>query len=187
MTDGRYYGNRPYGILGVEQVTWLIHGITASDAPIRMVVFSSQFVPENPDGESFFANAKEERSQILDAIVGNVQSPVLFVSGDVHRSELQRYPLLSNAPQILEITSSPLKVDQLNEPLRASSNRLWQTVENSFALISIDYQGGTGTDVTGMITIEAIDANGEVLNSHTYNTPCRTTWDLKTRQLGQIS
>jgi hypothetical protein len=183
MTDGRFYGSRPNGILGLEQATWLINGIQASDAPIRMAVFSSQFVPENPDGESFFANAKEERSRILDAIVGNVQSPVLFLSGDVHRSELQRYPILSNTPQILEITSSPLRVDKLNEPLRESSNRLWQTVQNSFALISVDYQGGTGADVTGLITIEAIDASGGILNSYASNTPCRSVWNLKTRQL----
>jgi len=183
MTDGRYYGNRPNGVLGPEQATWLKSGITSSAAPIRMAVFSCQFIPENPDGESFFRTAKEERSQILDAITANVHSPVLFISGDVHRSELQRYPLLSNTPQILEITSSPLKVDQLDEPLRVSPNRLWQTVQNSFALISIDYQGGTGIDVTGLITIEAIDAKGEVLNNHASNTPCRTVWNLKTRQL----
>jgi ABC-type transporter Mla MlaB component len=182
MTDGRYHSNRPDGILGPDQTNWLLNGIRTSDAPIRMAVFSSQFVAET-DGECFFANATQERKQILDAVINDVKSPVLFLSGDIHRSELQRYPINSNTPRILEITSSPLKVDELDTPLRANSNRLWQTVQNSFALINVDYQGGTCSDVTGSITLEAIGANGAVLNNNGTNTPCRTVWNLCTLQL----
>lgn len=189
MTDGRFYGDRPYPnhqtqrlILGPNQTQWLINGLRTSDAPIRMVVFSSQFVPE-AGGECFFNAAPEERTQILNAVDEHVDVPVLFLSGDIHLSECQRYPLNSNTPRILEVTSSPLKVKELKGPRAGNSNRLWQTTQNSFALIKVDYQGGAGVAVIGTITIEAIDADGAVLKNHGTNAPCRTVWNLMTRQL----
>lgn len=181
MTDGRFHSNRPDGILGPNQTQWLVNGLRTSDAPIRMAVFSSQFVPE-AGGECFFANAPQERTQVLDAVAQHVDVPVLFLSGDIHRSECQRHPLNGNAPRILEVTSSPLKVNDLNEPLGSNSNRLWQTRQNSFALIKVDYQGGAGAAVTGTITIEALDSDGAVLKNHGTNAPCRTVWNLQTRQ-----
>lgn len=186
MTDGRYYSKRPEWILGGQQCKDLIADLKKSDAPVKVVVTSSQLIPRGSK-EGFAEAAQDEREKLLSAILTEVPQPVLVFSGDIHRSECQRYPIGSDRPQIVEVTSSPLRVDEKKKIPEPDQNRLWHTVEESFTVIDIDVTKVTGLIVQGSVTIEAYDDTGEPLKDiERRDRPsriCRTVWDLATREL----
>lgn len=185
VTDGRFHSNRSQWILGTEQVTWLLAGLKSSDAPIKIIVFGSQFISttEAAKKEGFAFNAEKERNIILDTIENEVHGPVLIFSGDVHFSECQRYPEGSKSPKIVEVTSSPLRVTKPKPEQDLDRNRLWHTVKESFAVVDINFLGVTNEGVNGSVLIEAYDKNGEVLSSLTPPGKCRTSWDLLSSHL----
>lgn len=195
MTDGRYHSDRNKGkfILGTEQCSWLLDGLEASPAPIKIVVCSSQLIrtsSKNSANEGYFKKAKNERTLILDTIMNKVPGHVLVFSGDVHFSECQPYPEKSQKPKILEVTSSALRKteSEISDPVNdGDTNRLWHTRHYSFAVIDINFLGSTQAGILGSVTIEAYDKNGQILDDLGSSLgplgKCRTEWNLLTSEL----
>jgi alkaline phosphatase D len=188
VTDTRYEkDHRTPVILGAAQLGWLIERLAASDAPVKVVVLSSQFL-YRPKEESFLSEAPGEHAAILEALglgasPGTVRGRVLLISGDVHYSELLRAPT-TGAPKVLEFTSSSIRTGEQGNPMVewVSGSQIWAVQRDSFGVISVDVRGCRGDIVDGTIAIEARDAAGEVLTVE--GRPCRTVWNLADGTLG---
>jgi alkaline phosphatase D len=182
MTDGRYFSDRlnQRGILGDDQIDWLVAGLAASDAAVKVVVLGSQLI-RTVSGASFEQCAPAERARLLDAF-DKVKGRVLVVSGDVHFSEVQS---LSVAPRFLEVTSSPLRVDDAKREHTkpADPHRLWHTVRDNFVVVDVDLTAKAPSGKQGLVTIEARSDSGEVLPSAGPVGRCRTLWDITTGEL----
>jgi alkaline phosphatase D len=188
ITDTRYEKNhRARVILGAAQLGWLLERLAASDAPVKILVVSSQFL-YRPRQESFLAEAPDERSAILDALglgrsPGTVRGRVLLISGDVHYSELLRAPS-TGAPKLLEFTSSSIRTGELGSPMTEwePGSQVWAVQADSFGVVRVDVRGWRGDTVDGTITIEARGADGQLLTRG--GRPCRTVWNLADGTLG---
>jgi phosphodiesterase/alkaline phosphatase D-like protein len=185
MTDGRFHSHREKWILGDAQLDRLIRGLRESDAPVKIIVLGSQLIGWSK--ASFLNSAKNERERLLTAIANDVRGRVLVFSGDVHYSECQPFPLHSQMPALVEVTSSALRVGDHGKPVNPlDSNRLWVAFKESFAIVEVDVTGtSSASGVTGSVRIEAFDDNGEVLRNILPFTDgeCRTVWNLTTGEL----
>jgi hypothetical protein len=182
VTDTRYEkDHRAKVTLGAAQLRWLLEGLAASDAPVKILVVSSQFL-YRPTPESFLAEAATERAAILDALglgssPGIVRGRVLLVSGDVHHSELLRAPT-TGTPKVLELTSSSIRTGEAGSPMTewAPGSQIWAVQRDAFGVIVVDVRGVAGDTLDGTIRIEARGAAGELLTVGAR--PCRTVWRL---------
>lgn len=188
VTDTRYEKNHRARVsLGEVQLRWLLERLAASDAPVKILVVSSQFL-YRPKPESFISEAPAERAAILDALglgsaPGRVRGRVLLVAGDVHHSELLRAPS-TGAPKVLEFTSSSIRTGESGSPMTEwePGSQLWTVQRDAFGVVSVDVRSWTGDVVDGTITIEARDAAGELLKVG--DRLCRTVWHLADGTLG---
>lgn len=189
ITDTRYEKNHGAHVtLGAVQTRWLIDQLTASDAPVKIIVVSSQFL-YRPRVESFLSEAAGERLAILDALglggaPGTVRGRVMLVSGDVHYSELLRAPT-TGAPRVLEFTSSSIRTGETDSPMTEwePGSQVWAAQRDAFGVVSVAVRGWDGDTVEGTITIEARDADDELLKVG--DRPCRTVWNLADGTLGR--
>lgn len=94
-------------LLGERQRRWLVEGLAASRAPLKVVATGSQFLARYHSFESW-QTARDERDLILDAIRDRGVRGVLFISGDRHLAEVIRYPAERVGHELWEVTSSPL-------------------------------------------------------------------------------
>lgn len=85
-------------MLGAEQKQWLKDALLGSRAPFKVIVSGTQMISTSGGDEAFNLFA-DERSELLSFIKSNRIPGVLFLSGDVHHSELLKledpefYPL----------------------------------------------------------------------------------------------
>jgi alkaline phosphatase D len=181
VTDSRY-DKEPRNILGSTQLAWLVDAMVSSDAPLKILALSSQLLYRRKS-ESFVIDAPEERTELLAALE-RVRGRVLVVSGDVHYSELARYPV-SETPRILELTSSGIRTGETDEaiPEWLSGARLWIAQADAFAVVAAEIEGWRGDTAIGTLTLEARDDRGELLRDG--DRPCRTIWDLATGAVRQ--
>lgn len=94
-------------ILGARQRAWLLEGLAASKAPLKVVATGGQFLARYHTFESWQL-ARDEREAIVDAIRDGGIKGVMFISGDRHLSEVVRWPAERAGYPLWDITSSPL-------------------------------------------------------------------------------
>lgn len=126
---------KPGQVLGNLQTERLIIGMRESDALVKILVLSSQLIPnrKNAEGEKsagFIHTSPMERNAILEALVGRpavegrellpaIEGKILILSGDVHFHELTSIPKRTTGGSIHELTASPFLVkdeDFFNTP-----------------------------------------------------------------------
>jgi alkaline phosphatase D len=188
MTDNRYHRKADaQTIWGSDQRQWLIQQLAASKAPVKIIVTSSQFLFRDEE-ESFLFHGQQDRDELMEAlgfgrVPASISGRILFLSGDIHYSELLRFPTKGPA-QALEFTSSPMRQDVDGRPPAepVPHSRLWAARRDAFGLVTIDVTGATkGGIPEGTITLEARDSRGSVLEFN--GGPCRSTWNLVTGAL----
>ena len=184
ITDTRYHKNtKSEEMWGPVQLKWLLNGLRTSEAPVKVVVVATQFLFRK-ETEGHRSQAPGERRAVLDLLVNAVGASkvlgrVLFVSGDVHYTELLRMPTTGRVVELLEFTSSPLRRDVSGSPEGEDEvgSRLWAAKRDNFGIVTIDVQHiRKDSSVDGTITIEARGSAGEVLEGG----DCRSVWDLGT-------
>jgi alkaline phosphatase D len=114
LLDNRYYrtpNKRKTGEktqLGEEQLQWLFDNIASSNAKFKFVVMGGQFLSTSGVYEAYSSNGfGQERQKIIDFIYDEEIKNVVFLTGDVHFSEIA--VLRENEkPTIWDITASPL-------------------------------------------------------------------------------
>ncbi len=163
MMDDRYYRSperrkegQP-GILGMEQVQWLIDGLASSNATFKIIAIGSQFLTSDTTKESF-SHHPMERQLILDAITRNNIKGVLFVSGDIHAAELSKlerpgtYPLYEFTSSSLTAGSNTGIANQTNE-YRVAGTAYGQ---HNFGLLTV-----SGKRKNRVLTLRCMDKEGK--------------------------
>lgn len=160
-------------IWGKEQTDWLLAGLKASDAPVKLIVNGTQVISQTKEGEGHRQEAPQELERLLSFLKNEKIDGVVFLTGDRHYSESMRLNQ-DKGPAILEFTSSPLQQGQAVAPLTNKNPvRLWGMRGNSFGLVTVDIpKAGEGT-----IRFEARDEQNRVPILGGYR--CVTTTELR--------
>ena len=119
LLDGRSHRGEDDTMLGAEQTTWLVERLHDSEATWKLVTNGSQFTQEGSD-DSWAAF--EEDFAAFQERVADVPGMV-FLSGDIHRSEFRSLP--SASYDWPELTSSPMAT--WNSPCQDES---WSVCED---------------------------------------------------------
>ncbi len=146
-------------IWGEAQLDWLLEGLKASTAPVKLIANGTQFLSmESETAEGHYQEALGERERLLDFLANERIGGVVFLTGDRHHSSVtqQAQP---DGTLVLDLTSSPLQQNRKVGPHRSShANQLWSMGGNSFGLVTVEIpEEGTGT-----IRFEARDEENNV-------------------------
>ncbi|HMV70134.1 MAG TPA: alkaline phosphatase D family protein, partial [Myxococcota bacterium] len=106
LLDDRYWRGLDGNLLGDAQTAWLLSELRASDATFKLLVTGSQWTPDgSADSWAAWPQALDD---LLAVIADEAIGGVVFLSGDVHRSELRTVPPAPGGYRVPELTSSPL-------------------------------------------------------------------------------
>jgi alkaline phosphatase D len=147
--------------LGEEQIQWLFNALSYSRAAFKFIVVGGQFLNEYTTKESYNFY-KTERERILNFIIENKISGVVFLTGDRHHTELIKnetvkpklgYTLYDYTCSAISSRASDIsKSDEFNNPTRVANTLV---MDNNFGTISI-----TGPKGKRVLTLQCIDKNG---------------------------
>ena len=147
--------------LGEDQLQWLFDNLSSSQGTFKFVVMGGQFLSTSPTYESYTNYGfDKERKRIINYIYEENIKNVVFLTGDVHFSELAVLRK-KGMPTIWDITSSPLssgvntKAKEKDNTLRLDESVI---IERNFAelklsgiieerIIDITYFDGDGNKI----------------------------------------
>ena len=150
--------------LGEKQLQWLLDNLVSSVAKFKFVVLGGQFLSTSEEYESYSNYGfKEERQKIIDFIYENDLTNVIFLTGDVHFSEIS---VLRDKgkPTIWDLTSSPLNSGVNKYALEKQNTlRIPESVimDRNFTKINV-----TGTANDRMLQISFYNSKGQELFSY---------------------
>lgn len=141
--DKRYFYDLDYTphstgdstLLGKEQWIWLEDQLS-QPADLRIICSSTQFGIEY-NGYEAWANFPHEQKKILDIIKKTKAGGVIFLTGDVHYSEISSFKEEGHYP-IYDFTSSGI-TSTWHFPTPNSNRIEGPVMENHFGLLSIDW------------------------------------------------
>ncbi|MBM4170693.1 MAG: alkaline phosphatase family protein [Ignavibacteria bacterium] len=158
LMDDRYYrtpNDRKTGekvMWGDEQVEWLIDNLVYSRAPFKFVITGGQFL--NPiQADENHSNFLDEKNKILELIEKEGIEGVVFLTGDVHRSEITKMERANSYP-LYDFTISPFTSGASRaypNPWRIESTL---TTERNFAIFEFS---GPRKDRTLKCTVYNVD------------------------------
>lgn len=160
-------------IWGEAQLDWLMEGLKASTAPVKLIANGTQFLAMESDrSEGHYQEALNERTQLLEFLESEEIGGVAFLTGDRHYSEVYQVSQ-PDGTLVLDFTSSPL---QQNRKIRAHGashpNQLWSMRGNNYGLVTVEIpEEGEGT-----IRFETRDEENQVPVID--DVPRSTTWEL---------
>jgi alkaline phosphatase D len=147
--------------LGEDQLQWLFDNLTSSYGTFKFVVMGGQFLSNTGMYESYTNYGFEkERQRIIDFIYAEDIQNVVFLTGDVHFSEISVLKK-EGEPIIWDITASPLNSGsnknalQQNNTLRIPESVI--TVRN-YTLVSV-----VGPKKERTLQIQYFDGDGQLL------------------------
>jgi alkaline phosphatase D len=145
--------------LGEEQLQWLFDNLVSSTATFKFVVMGGQFLSTSRVYESYSNYGfDKERQKIIDFIYDNELTNVIFLTGDVHFSEISVLKQ-EGKPTIWDITSSPLNSGVNTNALNQNNTlRIPESVimERNFAEVKI-----TGPRKERTVTVSFYDYTGK--------------------------
>jgi len=148
--------DEPRTMLGNEQFSWLIDVLHASTATFKLVAIGSQVLTDNLRKECY-SRMPEERQKLIDAITASGVKGVMFLSGDIHASELSKLDRPGTYP-LYEFTCSSLTAGS-NKDIDKQSNayRVPGTTVgvNNFGMITV-----TGAAKQRKLILRVIDHEG---------------------------
>lgn len=114
MMDNRYWRTpnkrrdiKDKEILGEDQIEWLLDALVNSYAPFKFIVIGNQVVSPIEKYERHANIAPAERLRLLKKIEELKINGVVFLSGDVHHTELSALPMDGGYP-LYDLTISPM-------------------------------------------------------------------------------
>lgn len=162
--DGKPNANKKY--LGEQQLNWLKNALISSQSNFKFIVCGGQIL--NPYSfKECFTYFPYEWNELMDFIIKNNISGIVFFSGDRHFSEIIErkmdgfYPLYDITSSSITATNYPLNKKELNNPYRVAGTHVG---ENNFIKVSV-----SGAKKNREITIESYNAKGE--KKFTYSIP----------------
>jgi alkaline phosphatase D len=162
--DGKANPNKRFW--GEKQFEWLKTSLISSDANFKFICTGNQVL--NPDAQKeCVRHYPYEFNELIDFIIKNKISGVVFLTGDRHFSELIKYQPAGSYPMYdftcSSITSSIHKIKdaELNNPYRVPSTLL---EVNNFGRISISGVAGKRE-----LKMETLDIDGKVRWTYSVN------------------
>lgn len=127
-------------ILGKKQLAWLFDNLVSSQASFKFVAMGGQFLSTAGLYETYYGNGFEnERQAIIDFIYKHNIKNVIFLTGDVHFTEISVLKA-EGKPTIWDLTFSPFtsgpntKGDTFNNTLRVPGTVV---MERNYGLIEV--------------------------------------------------
>jgi alkaline phosphatase D len=176
LLDGRYYRDEnevdelqypQKSQLGERQLDWFLQALQHSRATFKFVCIGGQFLNEHTNKESY-NYFKNERKKIIDYIVKNKISGVVFLSGDRHHTELiQNTAVKADLGYVLHdltssaLTSGPNTMPEENNPMRIPSTLV---TENNFCKLTL-----SGAKKDRILTITCYNSDGKELWRYAIN------------------
>ncbi len=168
LLDDRYYrtpDRRKTGkreMLGENQLEWLIDALTSSRATFKFIVIGGQVLNSYPSGENF-ASFAEERDKLLNYISEEDIPGVIFLSGDIHRTELLKMEREGKYP-LYEFTVSPLTSGVSNWKEKDTTHIVPGTLTyaKNFGVFEV-----SGERKNRILTFSDFDSNGKLLWKYT--------------------
>ncbi|MBL7544130.1 MAG: alkaline phosphatase D family protein [Bdellovibrionaceae bacterium] len=172
VMDGRYFRqppgtqNEPYGHLGKKQHEWLIAELKHDTAPTWLIMgdqFFMNLVEVEDKGkkkvvnETFFGDHPVNFENFLKDVKQNA-APVVFVSGDVHFSEISAVPASYLGYSTYEITASPYHSYIFGGKSWENPNRIVDYKEHNFVFIEAEV-----TDLKLKAKVRAVGSNAMTL------------------------
>lgn len=159
--------------LGEKQLQWLFDNLVSSNATFKFIVLGGQFLSTSETFESYSNYGfEEERQHIIDFIHQNDLTNVIFLTGDVHFSEISVLQT-EDEPTIWDLTSSPLN-SGVNTYAHEKQNslRIPESVimDRNFARVHI-----TGSANNRVLQIVYYNSVGEQLFSYEIQSENKTT------------
>jgi alkaline phosphatase D len=146
-------------VLGSAQWTWLEEQLR-QPAELRLLVSGYPVVPTEL-GRDAWGNFPLERQRLFDLIGETGASGVIFLSGDVHFSEIS---LSDEGPYpLLDFTSSPLAAPSVGNELLTNTRRISGTyAEENFGLVEIDWDA----EPSPVVVLRVMDIDGAEVMRH---------------------
>lgn len=149
-------------LFGARQLAWLRRGIEESDAALKVVAGGQQLLLGYPYAEGW-DQAAPEREAFLRWLARR-RERVLFLSGDIHVSELYevRFPF---GLRTWEATSSGLANSTgASDLIRLARRpeRKWVVTVPNFVLIDVDVPAPPAPPTSGRLVVRCIDADGQL-------------------------
>jgi alkaline phosphatase D len=148
-------------MFGKEQLQWLMDGLVSSRAPFKVVANGNQML-KPPASHEVFSNYTHEYDQLLSYLKRARIPGVMFLTGDIHNTELTKLPVADFYP-LYEYTSSPLTSglfrDELQNPLRVPGTLVNDT--RNFGLLRF-----SGPRRDRKVTLECYDVKGKLRWAH---------------------
>lgn len=146
-------------VLGDVQIEWLLDALSSSRAPFKFIAMGGQFLSNSANGEHYINVAPQERNYLLQKIHELKIEGVIFLSGDVHYSEMSVLPR-DEAYPLHEFTISPLTTgvrggDKSENTLQDPETA---TVRRNFAQFEI-----SGGKNERMLQVHCFSTNGSLL------------------------
>jgi len=173
LMDGRYYRtpdprktDRERGILGDEQIQWLIDNLSVSKAPFKFIAIGGQVLnPYKNEKIETYAIYPEEKEKLLKLIKDEGIEGVIFLTGDRHHTELTKleregaYPLYDFTVSSFTagVSAGKNEKNTLRVPGKISD-------EHNFALFNI-----TGPAKNRNLKCTIYDVNGNPLWDYSIN------------------
>ena len=145
--------------LGDLQRMWLMDGLKASQAPVKLIVAGNQMLADAHRYEAWGVQFRQERDDFLDWLWTNRIEGVVMLSGDRHFAELAcKKDPTGGGRDVWELTSSPLANGHYEggaedpHPDRVTA----YTKGVNFGLLEIDTTGAKPA-----VTLNIVDVRGE--------------------------
>lgn len=163
LLDGRYHREPDVCMFGDGQLEWLKAKLKKSTANFKIIASGNQMMPEigRRIGECW-GHYGEEKDELLEFLLEEKISGVIFISGDRHYTELNYYAR-EDAYPLYEFTCSPLTsignpTGKLKNPYRAKESLY---TKQNFGRVSF-----SGPQSARECRIEVFDYTGFLVWSH---------------------
>ena len=165
LLDNRYFRSpdeRKSGSptqLGEAQLEWLIDALVFSQASFKFIATGGQVLSSAAAGENYIHYFPEERTLLLKRIEEEGIKNVIFLTGDVHHTELSEL-FLNNGNIVYDFTVSPLTSGPHTRELTRNGFLVEGTVvqERNFGTVEV-----TGPFNQRTLTLRVFNSAGEEL------------------------
>jgi alkaline phosphatase D len=113
--------NKQY--FGKEQIDWLVENLANSFAPFKVIASGGMILSSHKGHENFINLAPDERDYLFKRIDEEQIKGVVFVTGDVHYSELSQAKTPAGIT-LIDMTTSPLTSGVYSNPKDQNDNRV---------------------------------------------------------------
>ena len=143
-------------MFGKQQMDWLKNALLSSNATFKFIVSGSQVLNPIIKSENW-RSYPYEFQDFMNFLDNNRLSGVLFLSGDIHRTEIIKIDRKNNY-SLFDITSSSITAGVNTQKLNENPYRIGGSVqENNFTKVSV-----SGPKNDRELKFEFININGEI-------------------------